>query len=285
MSGASIAERYSAGLTYRQIAEAEGLTINQVRGVVIDSGVTPRPRGAGYKKGLLDDPERAAKIGERYNSGETLQAIGESYGLSRERVRQILDKLGIERRHPPKREKPVGFRDPGDMYVYFARAGNGLVKIGCSNQPETRLTQIAEWVPYQIELEATIRGTFDLEAALHRMFAASWSHLEWFHCTPSLERLIDDIRSGRPFAIAPFEGEDPRQAVIRRKKQVSRRLTEAEKKYGGDMRCSAMRQARPDWVRDAVESFSGPAKPAPSEEAEAAIDRYIAMLADEYGTA
>lgn len=46
-----------------------------------------------------------------------------------------------------------------------------------------------------------------------------------------------------------------------------------------------MRQARPDWVRDAVESFSGPAKPAPSEEAEAAIDRYIAMLADEYGTA
>lgn len=34
----------------------------------------------------------------RYQAGETLQLIGDRYGLTRERVRQILHRMGVARR-------------------------------------------------------------------------------------------------------------------------------------------------------------------------------------------
>lgn len=46
---------------------------------------------------------RQKVIAERYLSGDTLQAIGDDLGLTRERVRQILDLQGIPRR-------PCGFQ-------------------------------------------------------------------------------------------------------------------------------------------------------------------------------
>lgn len=42
----------------------------------------------------LSPSERNAQMVERYVSGETLAAIGDSFGLTRERVRQIISKLG-----------------------------------------------------------------------------------------------------------------------------------------------------------------------------------------------
>ncbi len=43
----------------------------------------------------LRNPHQAAEFKELYLQGETLQQIGDFYGISRERVRQVLKKIGI----------------------------------------------------------------------------------------------------------------------------------------------------------------------------------------------
>lgn len=47
---------------------------------------------------VVDD--RDAKIAALYAGGSTLQQIADEFGLTRERVRQILSEMGIERRSP-----------------------------------------------------------------------------------------------------------------------------------------------------------------------------------------
>lgn len=44
----------------------------------------------------MDFAKRNQDMESRYLSGETLQSIGKSYGITRERVRQILAKRGIK---------------------------------------------------------------------------------------------------------------------------------------------------------------------------------------------
>lgn len=44
--------------------------------------------------------ERNARIVRRYQDGETMEAIGGDYGITRERVRQILERAGVPRRQP-----------------------------------------------------------------------------------------------------------------------------------------------------------------------------------------
>jgi hypothetical protein len=277
MNKPSLAAQYLAGATYKMIAEDEGLTISMVRNVIIDSGVTPRPRGNGLRKGLVD-LERAAGIVERYAQGETLQAIADTLNVTRERVRQIMEKVGVQRRHPVRSEKPVGFRDAGRHYVYFAKAGNGLVKIGCSVQPEERLTQIAEWVPYKIELVATIAGWFDLEAALHKMFAADWSHLEWFRFSPAMERLIDDINSNRPFAITACNVTNERSAAINLKKRMTRKVSHAEAVAFRTSNWSERGSLRPAYAQQALDTYCGSHLPPPTREIIEIIERYAASL-------
>ena len=48
-----------------------------------------------YIKGTNIDTSRDADMCERYKKGETLKVIGESYGVCRERVRQIIDRYGL----------------------------------------------------------------------------------------------------------------------------------------------------------------------------------------------
>jgi hypothetical protein len=51
--------------------------------------------------GIEECRERA--IAARYKAGETLKQIGDSYGITRERVRQILASLGVDRRTAAER--------------------------------------------------------------------------------------------------------------------------------------------------------------------------------------
>ncbi|GAA0415393.1 hypothetical protein GCM10008934_02930 [Virgibacillus salarius] len=39
--------------------------------------------------------KREMEMAERYKNGETLQEIGDHYGLTRERVRQLINKVGV----------------------------------------------------------------------------------------------------------------------------------------------------------------------------------------------
>lgn len=167
-----------------------------------------------------------------------------------------------------------------EYYVYFARAG-GMMKIGCSRKPVERLVQIAEWIPFQIELVAVLPGAFDMETALHAHFAADWSHLEWFKVTPAMEAMVADIKAGRPLTLLRPQPKDCAKEYARTlKKRASRRVTMAEKRGGlGWMSYPERERIRPQYLRDALASFEGPHNPVPSPVALAAIARYEVELA------
>lgn len=104
--------------------------------------------------------------------------------------------------------------------VYFA-AACGKIKIGCSVNPEYRMTTIGEWIPFPIKLLVTIPGSFALEAAIHRMFDAEWSHGEWFEESPRLLAFVERIQKGLPLDIDVDALATRRRAFIADKKRVS----------------------------------------------------------------
>lgn len=109
------------------------------------------------------------------------------------------------------------------QYVYFAESC-GKIKIGCSVKPPQRLLQIGEWIPHPITLLATMRGTYAVEAAIHRMFDEDFSHGEWFHASPRLRAFVAEVASGRPVVINTAVADGKRRAAIAERKRYSRRL-------------------------------------------------------------
>lgn len=75
------------------VSEQTVLTI--VRNARADGQVTREPR---VRHASEIDPTRNERIVAMYNAGSTLNDIGEYFGLTRERVRQILNKIGVDRR-------------------------------------------------------------------------------------------------------------------------------------------------------------------------------------------
>jgi hypothetical protein len=172
-------------------------------------------------------------------------------------------------------------RGDGPRYVYFAVAG-AKVKIGCSTQPMHRLDQIGEWVPYRIHLAATMPGGFDLESALHRMFADSWSHLEWFDATPDLMAFIARVAAGLPVEIIDRPGADTaRQEAISEKRRLTGRISRAEyHAWGAKMYPERNARRLRDYpeAQAAMDSYASSHVARPSAEAVAVLERYIAML-------
>lgn len=87
-----IVTAYENGLPARAISASSGLSLGQVYRILKRLGVPRRRRGA---------PERGAKSTEReqemvalYESGKSLHEVGLAFGITRERVRQILNKRG-----------------------------------------------------------------------------------------------------------------------------------------------------------------------------------------------
>lgn len=89
-------------------------------------------------------------------------------------------------------------RAPRPRFVYFVRRadGEGPVKIGCSEYPETRVTTLAVWSPYPLAIVATLPGDEALERQFHTLFIEHWSHREWFHGVPAIEQAIREINAG-----------------------------------------------------------------------------------------
>lgn len=82
------------GLHLAEIARRIGYTHRGAKLLLQRHGVTPKMGGRGGPSGLRDMP-RAEKIASMYRQGVTLQKIGDTFGMTRERVRQILKKQGI----------------------------------------------------------------------------------------------------------------------------------------------------------------------------------------------
>lgn len=95
---APVITAYERGDSCRVIAGRYGVNHNTVRTWLLSAGVQPRRAGwkVRYPNKGVRDTERASEIARLYRDGQTLQAIGDRFGITRERVRQLLRKLQIE---------------------------------------------------------------------------------------------------------------------------------------------------------------------------------------------
>lgn len=75
--------------------------------------------------------------------------------------------------------------------VYFIGADEGPVKIGTTTSPmDARLRVLQTGHPHKIRVLAWTLGGYELESALHTIFAGSRLYGEWFERTPALCRLM-----------------------------------------------------------------------------------------------
>lgn len=78
-------------------------------------------------------------------------------------------------------------KDPGLTFVYFALAPiTDMVKIGRSDAPHERLSDLQVGSPEKLQMLSTFLGPRDLEAYIHDRFKQYRSHGEWFHNSKAL---------------------------------------------------------------------------------------------------
>ena len=96
---------YQAGQTAHQAAEACATSVNRVWRILKRNNVPRRPR---VRKGTSVLAARDCRIVESYRGGKTLQATGAVFGITRERVRQILVQAGAPSRRAARFPDAVG---------------------------------------------------------------------------------------------------------------------------------------------------------------------------------
>jgi DNA-binding CsgD family transcriptional regulator len=89
-SVSSIRELAEQGLTRGQISERTGLKYQTVSKLAFNAGI--RIQRQDYSGAECADSDRIRQMADLYKSGRTLKQIGERFGVTRERVRQILTK-------------------------------------------------------------------------------------------------------------------------------------------------------------------------------------------------
>lgn len=96
-----------------------------------------------------------------------------------------------------RRDVAVQRRERESVYIIGSRAA-GYVKVGYTQTQRQRITEIAGYLPFEIETFAIMRGCpMRLERALHRHLKDSRARGEWFRLTPAVEEIIGAAQSGR----------------------------------------------------------------------------------------
>jgi hypothetical protein len=120
-----IAAAYQAGESMRAIAAAEGIAEQTVRNALLAQGVPLRGRAEvnrlsrpGVARRLAADLPGAA---ERYQAGESLQALGAAYGVKWRTVRRHLERAGVPLRGTIK---PPADRSPSSPRAGVIQAGS-----------------------------------------------------------------------------------------------------------------------------------------------------------------
>jgi hypothetical protein len=90
------------------------------------------------------------------------------------------------------------------LSVYFMKYGDALVKIGYSGNIPKRLVHIQSFCPLPVTLLGWMRGGPNHELALHKKFAESRSHGEWFHLTPDIAEYIATNANTWPAPVAIY---------------------------------------------------------------------------------
>lgn len=86
----------------------------------------------------------------------------------------------------------VGFAP--EPWVYFVQGvDGGRIKIGVAAHPRDRLAQLQSMSPVDLRILAITHGGYAREAELHKRFAESRAHGEWFEPTSDLLELIEEV--------------------------------------------------------------------------------------------
>lgn len=112
-------------------------------------------------------------------------------------------------------------------FIYLAEAQNGLVKIGVSSWPVSRVAAINLHSPIACRLIAMWPGYTDDERALHRRFAAFRRHNEWFVMHGEMLAFVDANR-GVGVSVGPWPDCTPGDHLSRAER-TSKRLSELAK--------------------------------------------------------
>lgn len=81
-------------------------------------------------------------------------------------------------------------------YVYFLRIGS-RVKIGTTTNVDERIAALKTGMPGKPVLSYVAKGGRQLEASLHRKFAADRIHGEWFRFSEAIKQWIRDDKAVR----------------------------------------------------------------------------------------
>jgi hypothetical protein len=104
---------------------------------------------------------------------------------------------------------PNDHRNPAtSRQVYFVSDGGYAIKIGVGTNPESRLAGMQTGNAKKLKIVGLMRGSFELEGAIHRRFEASHIRGEWFKDTPELRAFIAKHRTDisdddKPHPLAP----------------------------------------------------------------------------------
>lgn len=96
-----------SGMAARDIAEEHSVSYQTALRYIRAAGGSLK-RGARQTAAGVQDTDRAKEFERRYLAGETLQQIADDYGITRERVRQVLRRIGVPSLglRPEHRTKP-----------------------------------------------------------------------------------------------------------------------------------------------------------------------------------
>jgi hypothetical protein len=93
-----------------------------------------------------------------------------------------------------KREEKLGlFLSPAKQktsWIYFLASDNGLIKIGVSTRPQSRISSLISSSPVPLTSLGMMRGDRIIEAEIHHQFRDFRRHGEWFETNEGLMRFI-----------------------------------------------------------------------------------------------
>jgi len=105
MDKSEIVKAYKNRTSLKKISAASSLTIPHIRKILVSEGVEIRGKGriSGTKQGTRISDKDQSKMAKLYKKGFTMEEIAVDYGISRQRVHQILLAIGTtSRRRGPR---------------------------------------------------------------------------------------------------------------------------------------------------------------------------------------
>ena len=122
---------------------------------------------------------------------QSFHVANERPDIDRERLaKKVLAKIR-------KRGTPVVLPSPKKGYIYYASDGHGRIKIGHSQNPWSRVSEMRCWNP-DVKVVATEKcdDYFALERQRHEQFKSDHLALEWFRESEALLSHINEIKKG-----------------------------------------------------------------------------------------